>query len=428
MLKVFDTDDGDTFKSRALLWANSFNTACFFDSNNYPDPYSAFEVFIGAGSAREFKLSGGNIFTELDEFLKANQGYVPGYFSYDLKNDIENLSSENPDQLSFPKIYFFLPEHSIWIKNNQVHIRSAQADEVWNSILHTTLNYGNIQNSEPAIKSRINRTEYVNTVKEIKNHIRRGDIYEINFCQEFYAENSLINPLEVFIALNKLSPTPFANYFKINDHYIISATPERFLSRRGRKLISQPIKGTSSRNSDFIKDIEQKEALYSNEKERAENVMIVDLVRNDLTKSAKQGSVRVEELFGIYSFKQVHQMISTVVCDLDENLSNAKIISNTFPMGSMTGAPKISAMQLAEKYESSKRGVYSGAVGYFAPNADFDFNVVIRTLLYNAKNKYLSFHVGSAITLDSDPEGEYEECLLKGKAIIDVLTSVKPND
>jgi len=228
--------------------------------------------------------------------------------------------------------------------------------------------------------------------------------------------------------LNKLSPTPFANYFKINDHYIISATPERFLSRRGRKLISQPIKGTSSRNSDFIKDTEQKEALYSNEKERAENVMIVDLVRNDLTKSAKQGTVRVEELFGVYSFKQVHQMISTVVCDLDENLSNAKIISNTFPMGSMTGAPKISAMQLAEKYESSKRGVYSGAVGYFAPNADFDFNVVIRTLLYNAKNKYLSFHVGSAITLDSDPEGEYEECLLKGKAIIDVLTSVKPND
>ena len=170
----------------------------------------------------------------------------------------------------------------------------------------------------------------------------------------------------------------------------------------------------------------QKDELLKNEKERAENVMIVDLVRNDLTKSAKPGTVRVDELFGIYSFKQVHQMISTVVCEADEKLSNTGIIANTFPMGSMTGAPKIRAMQLAEKYERSKRGVYSGAVGYFAPNGDFDFNVVIRTILYNAKQKYLSFHVGSAITLDSDPEKEYEECLLKGKAIRDVLNQSSP--
>ena len=421
MLKVFYTDDTDTFNSKALLWADSFNTACFFDSNNFSDPYSAFGVYIGAGKVAELTDSDKSSFVALEHFLNSNQGYIPGYFSYDLKNEVENLNSENPDNLEFAKIYFFLPKHSILIRNNEISIFSDDADEVWHSINQTVLNQSKEQVSAPKLRGRFNRNEYIQTVREIQKHIQRGDIYEMNFCQEFYSEDVEINPLELFTELNNLSPTPFANYFKIDDHYIISATPERFLSRRGNKLISQPIKGTSSRNSDSTKDRLQKEELLLNEKERAENVMIVDLVRNDLTKSAKPGTVRVEELFGIYSFKQVHQMISTVVCELRENLSNPKIIANTFPMGSMTGAPKIKAMQLADKYERSQRGVYSGAIGYFAPDGDFDFNVVIRTILYNRKQKYLSFHLGSAITLDSDPEKEYEECLLKGKAIRAVL-------
>jgi para-aminobenzoate synthetase component 1 len=421
MLKVFYTDDTDSFKSKALLWSDSFNTACYFDSNNFSDPYSAFGVYIGAGKVAELTDSDKSSFVAVEQFLNSNKGYIPGYFSYDLKNEIENLNSENPDNLEFAKIYFFLPKHSILIRNNEISIFSDDADEVWCSINQTILNQSKEQVSVPKIRGRFNRNEYIQTVREIQKHIQRGDIYEMNFCQEFYSEDVEINPLELFTELNNLSPTPFANYFKIDNHYIISATPERFLSRRGNKLISQPIKGTSSRNSDSTKDRLQKEELLLNEKERAENVMIVDLVRNDLTKSAKPGTVRVEELFGIYSFKQVHQMISTVVCELQENLSNPKIIANTFPMGSMTGAPKIKAMQLADKYERSQRGVYSGAIGYFAPDGDFDFNVVIRTILYNRKQKYLSFHVGSAITLDSDPEKEYEECLLKGKAIRAVL-------
>jgi len=426
MLKVFYTDDTDTFKSKALVWADSFNTACYFDSNNFSDPYSAFGVFIGAGKIAELIDSEKSSFAELEQFLSSNKAYIPGYFSYDLKNEIENLKSENPDKLKFKEIYFFLPEHSILIKNNEISIFSDHVDEVWTLINQTSLNPLKKQVSIPAIRGRFNRNEYIQTVREIQKHIQRGDIYEMNFCQEFYSEDAEVNPLELFTELNNLSPTPFANYFKIDDHYIISATPERFLSRRGNKLISQPIKGTSSRNSDSSKDRLQKEELLLNEKERAENVMIVDLVRNDLTKSAKPGTVRVEELFGIYSFKQVHQMISTVVCESRENLSNPRIIANTFPMGSMTGAPKIKAMQLAEKYERSKRGVYSGAIGYFAPDGDFDFNVVIRTILYNKNQKYLSFHVGSAITLDSDPEKEYEECLLKGKAIRAVLNQTIP--
>jgi len=426
MLKVFHADDTDTFKSKALVWANSFNTACYFDSNNFSDPYSAFGVFIGAGKTAELIDSEKSSFAELEQFLSSNKAYIPGYFSYDLKNEIENLKSENPDNLKFPEIHFFLPEHSILIRNNEISIFSDHADEVWNLINQTVLNQSTKQVSVPKIRGRFDRSEYIQTVREIQKHIQRGDIYEMNFCQEFYSEDADINPLELFTELNNLSPTPFANYFKIDDHYIISATPERFLSRRGNKLISQPIKGTSSRNSDSKRDRIQKEELLLNEKERAENVMIVDLVRNDLTKSAKPGTVRVEELFGIYSFKQVHQMISTVVCETQENLSNPRIIGNTFPMGSMTGAPKIKAMQLAEKYERSKRGVYSGAIGYFAPDGDFDFNVVIRTILYNKNQKYLSFHVGSAITLDSDPEKEYEECLLKGKAIRAVLNQTIP--
>lgn len=425
MLKVFTTDNPDTLKSKALHWANTFGTACYFDSNGYSDPYSAFDVLIAAGSNREVTYTGSGSFDRIGDFLSENHAFIPGYFAYDLKNEIEALGSHNPDHLDFPDIHFFLPEHTILIKGKEVQIYSDKPDTIWKELNGFVIPIRVHSDFRPEIQSRFSRAEYIQTVKELQGHIRRGDIYEINFCQEFFAENAGIDPLEVFIRLNDLSPSPFANYFKIKDHYIISATPERFLSRRGNKLISQPIKGTSSRNRDAGRDQQLKEDLLMDEKERAENVMIVDLVRNDLTKSAKAGTVKVEELFGLYSFSQVHQMISTVVCEAKESLTNAQIIANTFPMGSMTGAPKIRAMQLADKYERSRRGVYSGAAGYFAPNGDFDFNVVIRTILFNAETNYLSFHVGSAITLDSEPEKEYDECVLKGQAIVEVLGQKK---
>ena len=192
---------------------------------------------------------------------------------------------------------------------------------------------------------------------------------------------------------------------------MISATPERFPSRRGNKLISQPIKGTSSRKKNPERDQQLKTELLKDEKERAENVMIVDLVRKDLTKSAKAGTVKVEELFGVYSFPQVHQMISTITGEVKEGVDLAAILQATFPMGSMTGAPKRKVMQLIEQYESTKRGIYSGAVGYISPEKDFDFNVVIRSILYNAKEKYLGYLVGGGITAYSEPENEDEECL-----------------
>lgn len=418
--KVFTTSEPDTFKLKALQWANAFDDACYFDSNQYSDPYTAFDTFIAAGAARKLTSEGNNSFEKLHRFLEGIESFVPGYLAYDLKNELENLTSGNPDHLGFPDLCFFIPLNSVLIKGQDIEIWSEDPVKAWESINSLSISD---RSDKPAvqIKSRFTKAEYIGAVNEIKQHIQRGDIYEINFCQEFYAENAEISPLDTFIRLNEISPTPFSSYFKINKHYIISATPERFLSRRDQKLISQPIKGTSARNPDKLKDEDQKKTLQTNEKELAENVMIVDLVRNDLTKSAKPGTVKVEELFGLYSFKQVHQLISTVVCEKAEGLSNSQIIANTFPMGSMTGAPKISAMALAERYERTKRGVYSGAVGYFNPNGDFDFNVIIRTLLYSEESNYLSFHTGGAITLDSDPEREYDECVLKAKAIMEVL-------
>jgi para-aminobenzoate synthetase component 1 len=230
-----------------------------------------------------------------------------------------------------------------------------------------------------------------------------------------------INPYQVYDKLKYKSPVPFGAFFKWDKKYLLCASPERFMTKIGDKVYSQPIKGTTPRSANKADDELQKQHLLNSEKERAENLMIVDLVRNDLSRTAQTGTVMVDELFGIYSFKQVHQMISTVSANPKKEVSVVEIIKSAFPMGSMTGAPKIMAMQLIEQYEQTKRGLYSGAVGYFAPNGNFDFNVVIRSLQFNSKNNYLSFEVGSAITYDSQGEEEYEECLLKASAMVNVL-------
>jgi para-aminobenzoate synthetase component 1 len=278
-----------------------------------------------------------------------------------------------------------------------------------------------VEHSKIAIQQRISKANYILKVNTMLAHIHRGRIYEANFCMEFFAENAGINPLEKFQKLNAISQPPFAVFFKNNTHFLLSATPERYLRKEGELLISQPIKGTAKRYSDFEKDEKSKEKLASDPKERAENIMITDLVRNDLSRTAQKGSVQVKELCGIYSFLQVHQMISTITSKLDAQYSVAEALKMTFPMGSMTGAPKISVMKIIEELEETKRGLYSGAIGYFTPEGDFDFNVVIRSILYNQENQYVSFSVGSAITSLSEPEKEYEECLLKAKAMREVL-------
>lgn len=416
----FTSPDITTFKQKALQWASRFDVACYLDSNNFSDPYSNFDALIAAGVKHELKADIGSAFEQLERFRNEHPGWMTGFFTYDLKNEVEQLSSSNPDHLHFPDLYFFVPEHLIRIVGDEVFIESDNPQSLLYQLEKQKINTAQ---STPSIilQSRFNRAAYIDTVKKIQEHIVRGDIYVSNFCQEFYADDTEIDTVDVFTRLNALSPNPFACFFKHYQQYIICASPERFLAKRCNKLISQPIKGTAKRQADLQQDELAKHELQTNQKERQENVMVVDLVRNDLTHSAKPGTVKTEELFGIYSFNQVHQMISTVVCELQDGLSDVQAIKNTFPMGSMTGAPKISTMQLMEQCERSRRGVYSGAAGYFSPDGNFDFNVIIRTLLYNVENKYLSLHVGSAITYDADPEMEYEECLVKASAMFEVL-------
>jgi para-aminobenzoate synthetase component 1 len=258
-------------------------------------------------------------------------------------------------------------------------------------------------------------------VNALKKHIQLGDIYEINYCMTFEASGVEIDPLQLYHALNGISRASYSALLKLGDHYIISSSPELFLSKRGNRLITKPIKGTARRGATDAEDRQIRQELYHNFKERNENVMIVDVSRNDLSRLATRGSVQVDKLFDIESYQQVHQMVSTVSCSLKQHTSFEDIIAATFPMASMTGAPKYRAMQLIDQYEAYNRGPYSGSLGYIKANGDFDLNVLIRSVFYDAATGYLSFTVGSAITDLCRPEDEYEECLLKARAMMQAL-------
>jgi para-aminobenzoate synthetase component 1 len=413
------TEELTVFKQKALQWAGQYEVCCCFDSNGYADPYSKYDFLLAAGDQSAVKAATGAAFEALRVFQERKAEWMFGLFSYDLKNELEALPSAKADLLQFPDLYFFVPEYLIAVKNGTVEIIYGPPGLIED--IHNWKLQSDTTSNSVLIQAKLDKAAYVAKVEELRRHILEGDIYEINFCQEFFAENARIDPYQVYQKLNGLSPTPFSGYFKIRDKYILSASPERFLCKRGNKLYSQPIKGTARRSTLPQEDLEIRLALQNSAKEQAENVMIVDLVRNDLTRCAVPGTVKVEELFGIYSFPQVHQMISTVSCELNPDINLADAIRYCFPMGSMTGAPKVRAMQLIDEIELSKRGIYSGAFGYFSPDGDFDFNVVIRSILYNENSGYLSFQVGGAITYASSAEAEYEECLLKASAIVRTL-------
>lgn len=413
------------FKEQLLSWSQQFREVIFLDSNSYPQEYSSFDFVLAVDAFTSLKTDYFNAFEDLKQYQQNTKDWLFGYLSYDLKNDTENLKSNNFDGLNFPDLFFFQPKKVFILKENQLEIQylmlcDDELEEDFDAILRENSNQSkSIENLK--IQQRISKEVYVEKVRKMLKHIHIGDMYEANFCMEFYAENAIINPMEKFLKLNEISQAPFSVYFKNNKQFLLSASPERYLKKVGDKIISQPIKGTSKRFSDPVDDEKSKAALNSDEKERAENIMITDLVRNDLSHTAQKGSVEVEELCKIYSFLQVHQMISTVTSQLDPQYSPIDVLKTTFPMGSMTGAPKISVMKIIENLEETKRGLYSGALGYFTPEGDFDFNVVIRSILYNQENKYVSFSVGSAITSLSVPEKEFEECLLKAKAMHEVL-------
>tara|TARA_B110000211_G_scaffold132060_1_gene151543 strand:- start:10 stop:1305 length:1296 start_codon:yes stop_codon:yes gene_type:complete len=412
-------NDSLTSKQVLLDFFKEASNVLLLDGNSSES--NSFDWMLAVGAVDSISVGTENAFEKLQDFYDTHTDWIFGSLSYDLKNGLENLESTHSDSIQFPALHFFLPEYLFIYQNEKLAIyKHASVSEFDLSILKSPIEFSE-RTTTQLLKNRVSKNKYIENVNLIKDHIQRGDIYEMNYCQEFYAENSELHTFETFTRLNTISKAPFSCYYKVGDKYLLSASPERYIKKTGSKIISQPIKGTRKRGESESEDEALKKELFEDQKERSENVMIVDLVRNDLSKIAKKNSVTVEELFGIYTFDQVHQMISTISCEVEELTTLKEIFESTFPMGSMTGAPKISAMKLIEKFEKTKRGLYSGAVGYISPTGDFDFNVVIRSIQYNALNKYLSFMVGGAITIGSDAELEYQECLVKAKALFEVL-------
>jgi para-aminobenzoate synthetase component 1 len=418
--------DEKEFKAQLLELSKFISPFCSLESNNYPNyPYAHFGSMIAIGSIKEFNPQP-NLMDEWGKFQRNAKDWIFGYFSYDIKNQIEpSLNSNNIDELEFPDCHFFIPKYLISFFNGSISIGVRNLDDLdmFKSLLKKT-GQAKKETKTPSpfeMKSRISKDNYIKNVEGIKDHILKGDIYEINYCMELFAQNVDINPIPVYQHLCEISKAPFSVFYNNNKHFLSCSSPERFLKREKNKLISQPIKGTIKRGVDSTEDFLLKNKLFNDEKEKTENIMIVDLVRNDLAKISKKNTVKVEELCNIYTFETVHQMISTITSEIEKDMPIESIFKATFPMGSMTGAPKLNAMRFSELYETSKRGLYSGTVGYITPQGNFDFNVVIRSILYNQKKGYLSLQVGSAITFNSNPESEYAECLLKAKGLLKAL-------
>ena len=408
----------EDFIKQLPVLSQHFTDIVLLHSTQYTQKY---QLIIGLG-AKEKVFLHPNTTRPQDFFETIQQGFWMGFLSYDIKNIFEKLSSKNPNRHNSPLAAFIRPEILIKIdyQGNITWECTTQQKQKILTLLNIKFNATPIF-PPPQIQQNLSKEEYIQNIHKIQNHIRRGDIFEMNYCMEFFAENCEVEPELLYQQLTQLSPNPFCAFVKINDWYVISSSPERFLSKNKQYILAQPIKGTSARSMDKNLDNLNKHNLKNSKKEQSENVMIVDLVRNDLSKIALKGSVKVKELFGIYSFPTVHQMISSIECETKTH-DLYTILKANFPMGSMTGAPKVKAMELAEHFETFSRGIYSGSVGYIDnDNSCFDFNVVIRSIIYNSKLKNLSFPVGSAITYYADAEQEYEECWLKAKAILQLL-------
>ncbi|WP_460686764.1 anthranilate synthase component I family protein [Niabella aquatica] len=402
-----------------LNWLKQFSTFCFLDSNQYNNDN---EMLIGAGSLRVYTSSSKDALNDFQKFIDEKRSWLFGHMGYELATSENTSHAAKEDLLLFPDLFFFEPEIVFNVKRGILEIIADDPDAVFQAVQQQKSGQSKTATRAVTVENKMGRDEYVSIINRLKSHIQRGDCYEVNFCQEFFARHVEVDPFLLFEKLNHISPNPFSGLYRVADKWLLCASPERFIKKQGRTIVSQPIKGTLKRDLLHDGDItHERSRLLQSEKDKAENVMIVDLVRNDLSRICTEGSVKVDELFGIYSFPQVHQMISTVSGILKSNTGFAAIIDAAFPMGSMTGAPKLSAMNLIDRYEKSRRGIFSGTLGYMDPDGDFDFNVVIRSLMYNQSTKYLSFQAGGGITIYSDAEKEWEECMLKAKAIKEIL-------
>ena len=399
--------------------AKNSEFACILLSNGFSDPYGEVDCLAGFGVEERYS----------DLSLVDLHSPVPllGYVSYDYKNFIEPiLESPAPRLGEFDDVCFVQPKEWVLVgRSGELQGTSAlleamaTAERTGNA--DTLTKVGELAGNDLAAvkwQAKTTQSQYLENIEVIKKHIVDGDFYEMNHCIAFTAQSE-INPYQAFLALNATAPAPFASFVKDGDRYLLCASPERFIGLKNGTLYSQPIKGTRKRvhgegDSELVK------ALRNSEKDRAENVMIVDLVRNDMSRVCEAGSVVVPELCEVYTFSHVHQLISTVEGRLKPGMGVKDILYATFPMGSMTGAPKIAVMQHTEGLENFSRGLYSGTVGYVW-NGNMDLNVVIRSLLYHSKTHELQYAVGGAITYDSVAEDEYQECLDKAETVLSIF-------
>jgi para-aminobenzoate synthetase component 1 len=415
--KVRVETDREAFLQRVISACRSYDHFALYLTS---EEEFALHLGISARYVELYETLGA--FEILRSFHRDSNREICGYLGYDLKNDLEKLESKNPSAIRTPETAFFESSLRLKFQNEMVEVDGMDESHI-DSLLHQL-------GLEPKLSQGLSgvnpisdtlEDDYLQAVGQLKNHLQRGDIYEANYCIQFVAEANDFCPYSGFYSLWKRTKAPFSVFAKLNDVFVLSASPERYLKRDGEELISQPIKGTIKRSTDPIVDKELMRSLSNDTKEKSENVMIVDLVRNDLSRIAQRGSVKVRELHEVYSFKTVHHLISTVEAKLKEGYGSWDAIRATFPMGSMTGAPKISAMKLIETYEHFKRGIYSGAFGIMKPDGNFDFNVLIRTLVFDNTTRKITFGVGSAITIKADSKKEWNECMLKADALIKSL-------
>lgn len=415
----------DIFISKALPWLeNQYANITYLNPNKYNNyPQKPFRQLIAFGSEHSLQLNTShNIFNVWEEIRNQySNDWLFVFVSYEGKNSVEDLSSQKKQAIRFNTATFNIPQHVWEISSNEVRILKGNGHSIISDI-QAYCDAEKKQQAPIAISHLVDRSHYIKQITAIQKYIREGNAYEINYCIPFTGKG-ILNAVDTYFKLNTLAPMPFSVFYKCNTEYILSASPERFIKKEGSKIISQPIKGTSKRGSNVEEDEKLKSILRHSQKEQSENTMIVDLVRNDLSRTAIAGSVHVPEFRGMYSFPNVHQLISTVASTIDPAYSAIEVIKKSFPMGSMTGAPKVSAMQLIDDVEEVARGPFSGTVGYMDPEDNFDFNVLIRSIFYNDDTQEIFMEAGSAITSYADAAMEYDECILKITPMITILSN-----
>jgi para-aminobenzoate synthetase component 1 len=403
-------------KDRLLSVSRRFPYAMMLDNcESGVDRYGRFELLLGLGGSGCRRITD---WDALKRFATLEDSWLMGAFPYELKNLLEpSLSTLAPESIAFPETAIFVPEIVIAVERDSAEVRflGDGAEELIRNL--PPPDFQEKIGKSPQFQSNFSRAEYIETIHRLREHIREGDFYEFNLSQSYFADFRLADPAGLFRKLISLSPVPFAAFLQFGSKALICASPERFLQLHNGQLLSQPIKGTAARGKTASIDRRNMKRLRLSVKEQAENVMIVDLTRNDLHRACRPHTVEVPHLFDIQTFPQLHQMVSTVTGRKAAHLNWLQAFSRIFPPGSMTGAPKVKVMEMIDRYEPNARGIYAGSAGYVSPGGDFDLNVIIRSLVYDDVAEKLSYHVGGAITYDSDPEKEFEETLVKAKGI-----------